>query len=175
MEALENILSRRSIRHYTSEPVSPELIQKLLEAGMSAPSACDFQPWQMIVITERRLLDEIPSFHNHAAMMPEAPMAILVCGEPETSRYWQQDCAAAAQNILLAAHALGLGAVWLGIYPREYRVAPLKTMLNIPDNITPLALIAVGHPAEQKPAQGKFKEEKLHYNGWQEPLTPNRR
>lgn len=166
METLEAILTRRSIRHYTEEPVSPETIKRLLEAGMSAPSSCDFQPWQLVVITERRLLDEIPSFHNHAAMLPEAPLAILVCGEPDVSRYWQQDCAAASQNILLAAHALGLGAVWLGMYPREYRVTPMKKLLGIPENVTPLALIAIGHPAEQKPPQGKYSEAKVHYNKW---------
>jgi len=166
MEALEAILTRRSIRHYTKELISPEIVQKLLEAGMSAPSACDFQPWQMVVITERKLLDEIPAFHPHAAMLPEAPLAILVCGEPEVSRHWQQDCSAAAQNVLLAAHALGLGAVWLGIYPRENRVAPIKKLFEIPEAVTPLALIAIGHAAEQKPPQGKFKAEKVHHNKW---------
>ena len=166
METLEAILSRRSIRHYTSDAIPPEVLQKLLEAGMSAPSACDFQPWQLLVISERKILDEIPSFHNHAAMLPEAPLAILVCGEPEISRYWQQDCAAAAQNILLAAHALGLGAVWLGLYPRENRIVPLRKLLGIPEAVTPLALIAIGYPNEQKPPQGKFKAEKVHYNRW---------
>jgi nitroreductase len=166
METLQAILTRRSIRKYTNGPVSQELIQKLLEAGMSAPSACDFQPWDLVVITDRKTLDEIPSFHNHASMLPEAPLAILVCGEPDTSRYWQQDCGAAAQNILLAAHALGLGAVWLGLYPRENRVVPLKKLLGIPEAVTPMALIAIGHPGEQKPPQGKFKAEKVHYNQW---------
>jgi nitroreductase len=166
LEALQAILTRRSIRKYTKERVSPETIQKLMEAGMSAPSACDFQPWQLVVIDDRKVLDEIPSFHHHAAMLPEAQVAILVCGEPETSRYWQQDCGAVAQNILLAAHALGLGAVWLGLYPRENRVAPLRKLLGIPETITPMALIALGYPNEQKPAQGKFKAEKVHYNRW---------
>ena len=166
MEALEAILTRRSIRHYTKEPISQEMIQKLLEAGMSAPSACDFQPWQLVVINERKVLDEIPTFHPHAAMLPEAPLAILICGEQDISRCWQQDCAAAAQNILLAAHALGLGAVWLGLFPRESRVAPLRKLLGIPEAVIPLALIAIGHPDEQKPPQGKFKAEKVHYNRW---------
>lgn len=166
MEALEAILSRRSIRHYTNKPIAEGMVKKLLEAGMSSPSACDFQPWHFVVITERRLLGEIPTFHPHAAMLPEAPLAVLVCGEPDTSRYWQQDCSAAAQNILLAAHALGLGGVWLGVYPREQRVAPLRKMFNLPESITPLALIAVGYPAESLPPQGKYNEAKVHYNKW---------
>jgi len=166
METLEAILTRRSIRHYTQEPISQETVQKLLEAGMSAPSACDFQPWHLIVIDDRKILDEIPSFHQHASMLPEAPLAILVCGEPDTSRYWQQDCAAASQNILLAAHALGLGAVWLGLHPREKRTQPMQKLLGIPEAVMPLSLIAIGHPAEEKAPQGKFQAGKVHYNKW---------
>jgi nitroreductase len=166
MEALEAILSRRSIRHFTGKPVPQETVRKLLEAGMSAPSACDFQPWQLVVINDRTLLDQIPAFHNHAAFLPEAPMAILVCGEPGVSRYWQQDCAAAAQNILLAAHSLGLGAVWLGLFPRDNRVIPMRGLLGIPEDVTPMALIAIGYPAEQKPPLSKFQAEKVHYNRW---------
>lgn len=166
MEAFETILSRRSIRHFTGKAVPKEIVQKLLEAGMSAPSACDFQPWQLIVIDDRKILDEIPSFHNHAAFLPGAPMAILMCGELEVSRYWQQDCAAAAQNILLAAHSLGLGAVWLGIFPRENRVVPMRKLLDIPEDIQPMALIAIGYPAEEKPPHSKFNMTKVHYNSW---------
>jgi len=166
METLQAIFTRRSIRHYTKDPVSAETVQKLLEAGMSGPSACDFQPWHLVVIDDRKILDEIPTFHAHASMLPEAPMAILVCGEPDVSRYWQQDCGAAAENILLAAHDLGLGAVWLGLYPRENRTVPMRKLLNIPENVSPMALIVMGHPNEQKPPQGKFTEEKVHRNRW---------
>jgi len=166
METIEAILTRRSIRRYTKEPVSKEIVQKLLEVGMSAPSACDFQPWHLIVIDDRKILDEIPSFHQHAAMLPEAPLAILVCGEPDTSRYWQQDCAAVSQNILLAAHALGLGAVWLGLHPREKRTQPMQKLLGIPEAVMPLSLIALGHPAEEKAPQTKFQAGKAHYNQW---------
>ena len=141
MEALEAILSRRSIRRYTDKPVPPEVLKNMLAAGMSAPSASNFQPWQFIIITERKLLDEIPEFHPHAVMLTEAPLAILVCGSPGTSRYWQQDCAAATENILLAAHAQGLGAVWLGVYPREERVKGLRQLLNVPEDYVPMSLI----------------------------------
>ncbi|MCL2149718.1 MAG: nitroreductase family protein [Dehalococcoidia bacterium] len=166
METLEAILTRRSIRRYTEEQVPQETIQKLLEAGMCAPSACDFQPWHLVVIDDHKILDEIPSFHRHAAMLREAPLAILVCGDPETSRYWQQDCSAVSQNILLAAHAMGLGAVWLGLYPREARTQPMQKLLGLPETIMPLSLIALGHPAEEKAPRVKPQDEKVHYNRW---------
>ncbi len=166
MDAFESILSRRSIRHFVAKPLPEDMIKKLLDAGMSAPTACDLKPWSFIVITERALLDEVPKQHPHAAMMPEAPLAILVCGEPDASRYWQQDCSAATQNILLAAHALGLGAVWLGLYPREQRVAAIRGLCGIPDNIIPLALIAIGYPAESKPPLSKYDEAKIHRDRW---------
>jgi nitroreductase len=166
MEALEAILSRRSIRHYLDKPLPEDLVKKLLAAGMSAPTACDLYPWHFVVITERALLDEVPKQHPHAAMLPEAPLAILVCGEPDASRYWQQDCSAAAQNILLAAHALGLGAVWLGLYPREQRVTAIRNLCGIPDSIVPLALIAIGYPAESKPMLDKYDEAKIHRGRW---------
>jgi nitroreductase len=166
MEALQAILSRRSIRHYKDKPVPAEVVQNLLRAAMSAPSACDMQPWHFVVLTERKVLDEIPKFHPHAAMLPEAPLAIVVCGEPDTSRHWQQDCAAAAQNILLAAHAQGLGAVWLGVYPRDARVAGVRALLKLPEKEMPLCIIAAGFPAEELPPSARYDEARVHRNGW---------
>lgn len=166
MEALENILGRRSIRRYTEEPIASSTIDSLLKAAMSAPSASNIQPWQFVVITERNILDAFPSFHPHAPMMPQAAAAIMVCGEPERSRYWQQDCGAATQNILLAARALGLGAVWLGIYPREDRVNGSRALLGIPEPVVPMALVALGYPAEQKAPSERFDEAKLHHQKW---------
>jgi nitroreductase len=166
MDALTAILSRRSIRHYTSLPISSGIITQLLEAAMNAPSACDLQPWHFILIDDRQTLDAIPGFHNNAAMLPEAPAAILVCGEPGLSRSWQQDCSAACQNVLLAAHALGLGAVWLGIYPREHRVNPMRSLLGIPEEIVPMALIAFGCPGENQPPRNRFNQERVRHNRW---------
>ena len=166
MEAVEAILSRRSIRRYLDKPISPEILRTLLEAAMSAPSASNMQPWQFVVIDSRSLLDSVPGFHPHAAMIIECPLAILVCGEPETSRYWQQDCAAATQNILLAAHASGLGAVWLGLYPREDRVKGMRELVKVPEDVIPMALIALGYAAEQKPPSNRFNQGKIHHNGW---------
>ncbi len=166
MEALQAILTRRSIRQYTDKPVSTEVIQNLLKAAMSAPSACDMQPWHFVVLTDHKVIDEIPKFHPHAAMLPKAQIAIVVCGEPDTSRHWQQDCAASAQNILLAAYAQGLGSVWLGVFPREARVNPLKALLKLPEKEVPLCIIAAGYPAEELPPSDRYDETKVHHNEW---------
>ncbi|GAI33467.1 unnamed protein product, partial [marine sediment metagenome] len=125
MDAMEAILARRSIRKYTKQPVSDEVLKELLEAAMCAPSAGNRQPRCFVVINGRKILDEIPKYHPYAEMLKEAPMAILVCCDRDLQMgdYGVQDCSAATQNILLAAHAKGLGAVWLGTYPEEQRVA----------------------------------------------------
>ena len=169
MDALEAIFTRRSIRKFTNEPIGGEIVTTLLKAGLQAPSAKNLQPWHIVVITRRELLDKIPGFHPHAAMLKEAPMAILVCGDRQVQPlegYWVQDCSAATQNILLAAHALGLGAVWLGIYPREDRIRGICKLLSLPLHVTPLSLIAIGWPDEKKEKADRFSPKKIHYNGW---------
>lgn len=167
MEAMEAILSRRSIRKYTSQPVPEELVNKLLEAAMAAPSAHNRQPWHFVVINERKILDEVPEFHIYSQMLSEAPLAIAVCADVELSgQFWQHDCSAATQNILLAAHALGLGAVWLSSYPVEERYKGLQRLLNLPENVIPLSLISIGYPAEQKPPSNRYNPERVHKNGW---------
>ena len=121
-------------------------IQKLLRAAMSAPSAGNEQPWQFVVITERALLDEIPALHPYSSMLKEAQLAILVCGDENLEShkgFWAQDCSAATENLLIAAHSLGLGAVWLGIYPRKERVNGLRGLLGIPKHVIPFALISL--------------------------------
>lgn len=169
MDAMQAILSRRSIRRYTDQPLPEALITDLLKAAMSAPSAGNQQPWQFVVINERGILDKIAQFHPYARMLLEAPAAILVCGDLklETSKgYWVQDCSAATQNLLLAAHASGLGAVWLGVYPREERVVALRALLGLPEHIAPLALVAVGYPAESKPPSNRYDAARVRYNRW---------
>lgn len=166
---METILARRSIRKYTGEPVPAETVIELLKAAMSAPSAANQQPWHFVVITERELLDQVPSFHSASQMITQAPLAIAVCVDltlVTRPDMWVQDCAAATQNLLLAAQDVGLGAVWLGVYPREERVAGLIRLLNLPDHVTPFALVPIGHPAESKPAADRFSEDRVHYNGW---------
>ena len=169
MDAMEVILTRRSIRQYTDRPVADEVVTDLLKAAMAAPSAGNQQAWQFVVINEREILDEIPTIHPYSRMVKQAPLAILVCGDValETNKgYWVQDCSAATQNLLLAAHARGLGAVWLGVYPREQRVVDFRKLLGLPEHVVPLALVSIGYPAEEKSPANRFDPAKVHYNGW---------
>lgn len=166
---MKNILARRSIRKYTDQSVPEDMINDLLRAAMSAPSAGNQQPWQFVVIRNRSILNDITTVHPYSSMLKEAPCAILVCGDlnRETHKgYWVQDCSAATQNILLAANSLGLGSVWLGVYPREDRVEALRKLLGIPSHIVPLALIAVGYPAEEKEPSNRFDKNRIHYDRW---------
>jgi nitroreductase len=170
MDAMDALFSRRSIRKYTAEAITEEVLGEILEAAMSAPSAGNQQSWHFIIIDDRKILNEVPTFHPHSLMLREAPVAILVCGDLQLEKhtgYWVQDCAAATENLLLAVHAKGLGAVWLGIYPREERVAGLRKLLAIPDHVIPFALIPIGHPAESKPARpDRYNAVKIHHNHW---------
>lgn len=169
MDAIEAIMTRRSIRRYQDKPVPEALITQLLEAAMAAPSASNQQPWQFVVIDDRKLLDMIPSIHPYSQMLKEAPLAILVCGDMRLARhsgYWVQDCSAATENILLAARALGLGSVWLGCHPNDDRCAGLRELLKLPEEVIPLALIAVGYPAEEKGPAQRYNPERVHRNTW---------
>ena len=169
MDAYENLLTRRSIRRFHPTPIAPELIEKLLWAGMYAPSACNRRPWEFVLIDDPVLTAEIPKIHPHAPMAMQAPLSILVCGDLQRehpSGYWVVDCAAAVENILLAAHSLGLGAVWTGIYPREERIEGMAKLLGLPDHIRPHSLIVVGHPAETPDAPDRFEPHRIHRNGW---------
>jgi len=170
MDAMEAILTRRSIRKYTEKPVSAEVLKELLEAAMCAPSAGNRQPWCFVVINDRKILDEIPNLHPYAQMLKEAPVAILVCCDSDLQMgdYGVQDCSAATQNILLAAQAKGLGAVWLGVYPVESIVADIKKLLNLPEHIIPISLISIGYPAEQKPRSDRYQADRVHYNRWEQ-------
>lgn len=169
MDVMEAISTRRSIRKYLKDPVPEEAIKAVIGAAMSAPSAGNEQPWHFVVIDSRADLDKIPSFHPHSLMLREAQVAVLVCGDLSLEKhagYWTQDCAAATQNMLLAAHSLGLGAVWLGVYPREERVRGLRELLHIPDTVVPFSLVPLGYPAEEKPRADRFNEARIHRNGW---------
>ena len=168
-ECVDVICSRRSIRRFTSETISSSDLKILLKAGMQAPSARNTQSWQFVVINQRENLIRIAEFHPYAGMLNHAPVAIAVCAdlslEPNLE-YGALNCAAATENILLAAHAIGLGAVWLGIYPRKQRMTDLKDLLNLPDQIVPIALIALGHPEEKKDPEDRYRSDRIHYNQW---------
>lgn len=165
---MEDILfTRRSIRKYRKEPVPEETVEYILRAAMAAPSARNLQPWHFMVINNRVILNKIAEIHPYAKMLLEAPLAIVVCGDTKISEtYWVQDCSAASENILLAAKAKGLGSVWCGVYPRAKRVEQMKKLLNLPENIIPLNVIAIGFPAEHKPPADRFDKKKIHYNKW---------
>ena len=167
--SLDAVLLRRSIRQYTSQAVSDEIVEQLLQAAMSAPSAGNQQPWHFVVIRDRLILNEIPKIHPYAEMVRQAQAAILVCGERALEKhqgYWVQDCSAATENILIAVQALGLGAVWVGIYPRENRVDQFRTLFGIPEKITPFALIPLGYPAERKERAQRYLPSRVHRNQW---------
>jgi nitroreductase len=166
-EMIRAIFARRSIRKYMRKPVSEEDVKTMLEAAMAAPSASNRKPWHFIVVAERQILDNLAKAHPYGKMLLEAPLCIAVCGDKNiSSRYWVQDCSAATENILLAATALGLGAVWLGVHPREERVNPIRKVLNIPENIVPLNLISIGYPAEKKEPRTQYDEERVHLENW---------
>jgi len=169
MDAIEAIMSRRSVRSYTDEPVSDEAVELLLRAAMNAPSARNQQPWEFVVIRDRAVLAEVPKAHPYAQMVPSAQVAIVVCADMRrvvSEGFWIQDCAAATENILIAANALGLGAVWLGVYPRDARVDGLRRLLGLPGHIVPFSLIPVGHPAERPPKVDRFDTSRIHRDRW---------
>ena len=168
---LENIHNRKSVRQYTSEPVSQEHIETMLKAAMAAPTAVNYQPWRFVVVTDRAQLDEMAELLPYAKMLKQAPLAIVVCGETvwmggNENPYWQQDCAAATQNLLLAAEALGLGAVWTGVYPNETLYPKLHDFLNMPPEVQPFCAIPIGHPAGDDKPKDKWKPENIHYGKW---------
>jgi nitroreductase len=166
-ETIETILSRRSIRRFTPEPVEQEALITLLKAAMAAPTACNSQPWEFIVVTEPEVLDQIRAKFLFARY--NAPAAIVVCGNPDIAnnnegrRHWEQDCSAATENILLAAAGLGLGAVWIGVYPFPSKIKPVAEVLGIPENVTPLSMVYVGHPAEAKTSRNRYDEHRVYW------------
>ena len=166
-ELIKTIFARRSIRKYMRKPVSKRDLKTMLEAAMAAPSASNRKPWHFITITNRDTLDKLARAHPYAKMLLEAPLCIAVCGDTTLSaRYWVQDCSAATENLLLAVVALGLGAVWLGVFPREERVNPIRRILNVPENIVPLNLISIGHPAEEKEHRTQYDKQRVHHEQW---------
>lgn len=169
MELYDGLITRRSIRKYTSGPVSREILEELVKAGMYAPSAVNCQPWHYIVIDDNALFEKIMEIHPYAKMLKDAQAAILVCGDENLQHgdgYWAVDCSAATQNILLAAHAKGLGAVWLGLHPREERKRNIKELFQLPGHIQPFSLISIGWPAEEKNIPERYKTDRIHYNKW---------
>lgn len=169
MDAMECLLTRRSIRKFEDRPVSRALVAKLLQALFSSPSAMDARPWSFVIVDDREVLRGLGRAMPHCDMLLEAPLGIVICGEPARERapgFWPQDCSAATQNVLLAAHALGLGGVWVGLYPMDDRVAAVRRALEIPETVIPFALAAIGHPAEHPAPENRFDAARVHHNRW---------
>ncbi len=164
---LEFILGRRSIRVYSPGEVSEAAVTKLLEAAMAAPSAMTKDPWRFVVVRDRQTLAKLATLHPGAAMLASAAMAIAVCGDLNAAfesniGYLLQDCSAAIENLLLGAHAQGLGACWVGIYPAEASVKRVRHWLALPGSIVPVAVISLGRPGEQQPPRTRYNAEYVH-------------
>jgi len=166
----DNVMSairkRRSIRKYTDQAVTDEQIRQLLEAAMAAPSADNIQPWEFVVVREPDLKRKLARTHPWSGMAADAAVVFVVCGDERASRHWVEDASAATENLLLAATALGLGAVWVAVYPDASREAHVRQILGIPRGMRVLCLVPVGHPAESKPPRTKYRESKVHYERW---------
>ena len=171
-DTLRVIHQRKSVRTYTDQPVSRDQLLTLVKAAMAAPTAVNKQPWAFVVVTEREKLDQLADVMPYAKMTAQAQAAILVCGDMsralpgDAQPYWIQDCSAAVENLLLAAESLGLGAVWTGAYPIEERVSSLRSVVDLPKNIIPLALIPVGYPDGKDQPKDKFDADRIHWERW---------
>ena len=171
---LNTILKRTSIRSYENKPVEKEKIEKLLRAGMAAPTAMNKQPWHFVVVTDKGQLQKLSEANPYAAMAAKAPLAIVVCGdmnkaaEGNARKFWIQDCSAASENILLAATGMGLGAVWTGTYPSKERCADVAKVLGLPESLIPLNTIVIGYPDADVSPKDKWNTENISYNTYGE-------
>ena len=171
-DALSVIYSRKSVRQYTGELVSKDQVVALLKAGMAAPTAVNKKPWSFVVVTDKEVLQRIADGLPHSRMILKAGTAIVVSGvlakalPGEEQDFWVQDCSAAAENILLAAEAMDLGAVWTGVYPVQERVRCVQGVLGMPEDIIPMSIIAVGHPSSVESAKDKFELSNIHWQRW---------
>lgn len=167
MELKEALLKRRSVRKFTDKPITNEVIDELLHAAMSGPSACNRCPWEFFVVTKAETLNELRSASHFTKM--NAPLAIVVCGNlsralpVQLSEFWIQDCSAATENILLRATDLGLGAVWCGIHPQKRAVERVTKILQIEKKWIPLNIIWIGNPAEEPEARDQYDSKRVHY------------
>ena len=168
--AYQTILSRTSVRAYTDQKVEKDKIEKLLRAAMAAPTAVNKQPWHFVVIEDKHVLEQIAEEIPTAKMAARAPLAITICGDMEKALdgegrdFWVQDASAATENLLLAAHAMGLGAVWTSVYPIKDKVEATRALLKLPETIVPLGTIVIGYPKEKPLSKDKWKPENVSYN-----------
>jgi nitroreductase len=169
MRPMDAILKRHSVRSYSPESIDDTIIEKIVHAGMAAPSAMGSKPWHFVVISDRGKMDAIMHIHPYAQMLSQAQRAILVCGDINAEilpDFFQQDCAAATENILIAATSLGLGSVWVGLYPNANYRRDFKKLFNLPDGVEPFALVPLGFPNHALEPSDRFDASRVHANGW---------
>lgn len=168
METIQAIMTRRSVRTWTTEPISEAERKVILEAAMNAPSAADARPWHFVTMDNPKIIEQFTGLGG-TEMLSESTFMVLVCGDQSKEIYpgfWPQDCSCAAQNMQLAAHDLGVGCVWIAIYPLDERVQVCRKILNIPESITPFALLAMGVPNEVLPPEERYDKSRVHHNKW---------
>ncbi len=165
--AIDNILSRKSVRKYSDKKIEQEKIDEILKCAMAAPSAMNKQPWEILVVTDKEKLEKIAESCPNAAYSKNSQVTMIVCGDKNVSdKFWEQDCCAVTENILLAAEALGLGAVWCAVYPLDEKVAAVKELFGLPENIVPLNVIPMGYPLTNEEPKQKYNAKKIHVNNW---------
>jgi nitroreductase len=166
---MEVILTRRSVRRYADQPVPDALLTDLLRAAMAAPSAGNQQPWQFVVVRDRAVLEAVAGANPYGEMARHAPLAVIVCADLKRENvpgFWVQDCAAATENLLLAAHASGLGAVWCGTYPLEERMQRIRAAVGLPEDVIPFAVVPVGYPVERPAPADRYDADRVHLDRW---------
>jgi len=169
METIKAILTRRSIRKYSENIIPEEYYELLFKAAMHAPSGRNRQPWHFIIVNDRDRLNKLAEVSPSWKPLETASSAIVVCGDlniEDSESFIIQDCSAATQNILLAAHETGLGSVWLGVHPREDRMKPLAEILNIPDHIIPVSMVSLGKPGEDREQPDRYNIDRIHQDSW---------
>lgn len=169
MDVLEAIFTRKSIRKFTGEKISEESLKTLLKAGFCAPSAHNKRPWHFVVIRDEATLKAIAKTHPYAKMLPSAGCGIVVCGDKEKEEmagFIAEDCSAAIENILLAAHGIGLGAVWCGIYPVPQLTKLIENVLDLPENIIPIGMVVVGTKNEEREVNDMYDDDRIHFDKW---------
>lgn len=170
---LENIFARKSVRAYTEQAVNREQLDTLARTAMAAPTGMGKEPWLIVLIDERAILDSLSAALPNASMLANAGAALVVCGDTLKAPmdvhpyYWVQDCSAASENVLLAAESMGLGAVWTGVWPRPARLETVIRILDLPAHIIPLNIIAIGYPLGEETAKDKYKPENIRWNKFQ--------
>lgn len=170
MDTLTSIFKRRSIRKFTAQAVEKEKLETILRAAMSAPTARNVQDWEFLVVTSDEGKKKLAAAHPTGMTAANAPLSIIVCSNLEREKpaqgYFAQDCAAAIQNMLLSAHALGLGSVWMGVYPGQDKVDNIKAAFALPVHIQPVAVVVFGYAAEEKADQDRYDDNKVHFEQW---------